>query len=75
MKNWKQTNLIDFQKFLKFENIAKKSGASIADTIILAGNVGLEKAIKKEAQKSKFHLIQVEVTQLKNKQKIEISNG
>ena len=29
------------------ENIAKKTGASISDTIILAGNVGLEKALKK----------------------------
>ena len=38
------------------ENIAKKTGAPVADTIILAGNVGLEKAIKKVVQKSKFHL-------------------
>ena len=35
------------------ENIAKKTGASIADTIILAGNVGLEKAIKKGGYKVK----------------------
>ena len=33
--------------------IAKKTGASIADTIILAGNVGLEKAIKKGGSKVK----------------------
>jgi len=35
------------------ENIAKKTGASIADTIILAGNVGLEKAIQKGGSKVK----------------------
>ena len=35
------------------EKIAKKTGASIADTIILAGNVGLEKAIKKGGSKVK----------------------
>ena len=35
------------------ENIAKKTGATIADTIILAGNVGLEKAIKKAGSKVK----------------------
>ena len=33
--------------------IAKKTGISIADTIILAGNVGLEKAIKKGGSKVK----------------------
>ncbi len=31
----------------KLENVAKKVKASVADIIILAGNVGLEKAIKK----------------------------
>ena len=37
----------NFQKILKvLEGIAKKAGATLADTIILAGNVGLEKAIK-----------------------------
>ena len=35
------------------EGIAKKTGASVADTIILAGNVGLEKAIKKAGSKVK----------------------
>ena len=45
-----------YQKSLKLEdveNIAKKTGASIADTIVLAGNVGLEKAIKKGGSKVK----------------------
>ena len=43
----------NFQKHLKvLENIAKKAGATIADTIVLAGNVGLEKAIKKGWLKS-----------------------
>ena len=47
-------NLKNFQKSVKvLENIAKKTGASIADTIILAGNVGLEKAIKKGGSKVK----------------------
>ena len=35
------------------ENIAKKAGATTADTIVLAGNVGLEKAIKKGGSKVK----------------------
>ena len=35
------------------EGIAKKTGATIADTIVLAGNVGLEKAIKKAGFKVK----------------------
>ena len=35
------------------ENIAKKTGASIADTIILGGNAGLEKAIKTGGSKVK----------------------
>ena len=35
------------------EGIAKKTGATIADTIVLAGNVGLEKAIKKAGSKAK----------------------
>ena len=35
------------------ESIAKKTGATVADTIILAGNVGLERAIKKAGSKVK----------------------
>ena len=35
------------------EDIANKTGATVADTIILAGNVGLEKAIKKAGSKVK----------------------
>ena len=69
-------SLKNFQKQLKvLENIAKKTGATIADTIILAGNVGLEKAIKKVVLKSKFHLIQVEEILLKNKLKLKVLNG
>ena len=45
---------IKLSKILKvLEGIAKKTGASVADTIILAGNVGLEKAIKKAGSKVK----------------------
>jgi Catalase (peroxidase I) len=41
--------------------LLKKSGATIADTIVLAGVVGLEQAIKKGGSKVKFHLLRVEV--------------
>ena len=48
MKDWEANEPKKLSKILKIlENIAKKTGASVADTIILAGNVGLEKAIKK----------------------------
>ena len=48
MRNWEANEPKRLSKVLKvLENIAKKNGASIADTIVLAGNVGLEKAIKK----------------------------
>ena len=54
MKNWDGNEPKRLSKVLKvLENIAKKTGATVADTIILAGNVGLEKAIKKAGSKVK----------------------
>jgi catalase-peroxidase len=53
-KDWKGNEPTRLGKVLKvLEGIAKKTGATIADTIILAGNVGLEKAIKKAGSKVK----------------------
>jgi catalase-peroxidase len=53
-KDWKGNEPTRLGKVLKIlEGIAKKTGASVADTIILAGNVGLEKAIKKAGSKVK----------------------
>ena len=52
MKDWEANEPKKLSKILKvLENIAKKAGATVADTIILAGNVGLEKAIKKAGSK------------------------
>ena len=54
MKDWEANEPTKLAKILKvLENISKKTGASISDTIILAGNVGLEKAIKKAGSKVK----------------------
>ena len=54
MKDWEANEPKRLSKVLTIlENIAKKTGASVADTIILAGNVGLEKAIKKAGFKVK----------------------
>ena len=54
MKEWEANEPQKLSKVLKvLQNIAKKTGAGIADTIILAGNVGLEKAIKKAGSKIK----------------------
>ena len=54
MKDWEANEPKKLAKTLKIlENIANKTGATIADTIILAGNVGLEKAIKKAGSKVK----------------------
>ena len=54
MKNWEANEPEKNSKTIKvLENIAKKAGATIADTIILAGNVGLEKAIKRGGSKVK----------------------
>ena len=48
MKDWEAMSQKNFQKILKvLEDIAKKTGATVADTIILAGNVGLRKSDKK----------------------------
>ena len=48
MNNWEANEPERLSKVLnELEKISKKTGATIADTIILAGNVGLEKAIKK----------------------------
>ena len=52
-KEDKKINEDFFKKCITNPDIAKKTGASIADTIILAGNVGLEKAIKKGGSKIK----------------------
>jgi catalase-peroxidase len=53
-KDWQGNEPAKLDKVLKIlEGIAKKTGASVADTIILAGNVGLEKAIKKAGSKVK----------------------
>ena len=63
MKIGKQTSQ-KLSKILKvLENIAKKSGATIKDTIILAGNVGLEKAIKKAGSKVKVLVLVEEMIQ------------
>jgi catalase-peroxidase len=54
MKDWEANEPKKLSRTLKIlENIANKTGATIADTIILAGNVGLEKAIKKAGSKVK----------------------
>jgi len=54
MKNWDANEPARLSKTLKvLEAIAKKTGATIADTIVLAGTVGLEKAIKKAGSKVK----------------------
>ena len=54
MNSWDANEPEKLSKVLKvLESIAKKTGATIADTIILAGNVGLEKAIKKAGSKVK----------------------
>ena len=42
MKNWEANEPKKLSKILKIlEDIAKKTGATIADTIILGGNVAL----------------------------------
>ena len=54
MNQWEANEPKKLSKVLKvLEGIAKKTGATIADTIVLAGNVGLEKAIKKAGSKAK----------------------
>ena len=54
MNNWEANEPKKLSKTLKIlEIIAKKTGATIADTIVLAGNVGLEKAIKRGGSKVK----------------------
>ena len=46
-RNWVGNEPQQLAKFLSvLESIAKESGASIADAIVLAGNVGIEKAAK-----------------------------
>ena len=53
-KDWEGNEPSRLAKVLKvLEGIAKKTGASVADVIVLAGNVGLEKAIKKAGSKVK----------------------
>ena len=54
MNQWEANEPKKLSKILNvLEGIAKKTGATIADTIVLAGNVGLEKAIKKGGFKAK----------------------
>ena len=44
-KDWEANNPMQLQKVLTaYESIAKETGASVADVIVLAGNVGIEKA-------------------------------
>jgi len=51
-KNWEGNEPAKLKKVLgKLEKIAKKVKASLADIIVLAGNVGLEKSIKKAGLK------------------------
>jgi catalase-peroxidase len=58
-KDWQGNEPTRLKKVLKvYEGIAKKTGASIADTIILGGVVGLEKAIKKAGSKVKVPFMQ-----------------
>jgi catalase-peroxidase len=58
-KDWQANEPARLKAVLKvLEGIAKKTGASIADTIILGGNVGLEKAIKKAGSKVKVPFTQ-----------------
>jgi catalase-peroxidase len=58
-KDWQGNEPAKLKKVLKvYEGIAKKTGASIADTIILGGVVGLEKAIKKAGSKVKVPFMQ-----------------
>ncbi|PJD95432.1 MAG: catalase/peroxidase HPI [Legionella sp.] len=46
-KNWEGNEPLRLQRVLSIlESIAKKSNASIADVIVLAGNVGIEQAIR-----------------------------
>ena len=72
--NGKGMNLSRLNKVLnKLDKIAKKTGASIADTIVLAGNVGLEKnPSEKVVLNLMCHFIPEEAMQHKTKQKIEI---
>ncbi len=51
-KNWEGNEPVKLKKVLgKLEKVAKKVKASLADIIVLAGNVGLEKSIKKAGLK------------------------
>ena len=69
-------SLQKLSKILKvLEGIAKKTGATVADTIILAGNVGLEKAIKKSGFKVKVPFNPGRGDLLKSKLKLKILNG
>ena len=53
-KDWKGNEPAKLSKVLKvLEGIAKKTGACMADTIVLGGTVGLEQAIKKAGFKTK----------------------
>ncbi len=53
-KNWIGNEPTRLKKVIdKLENIAKKVKASVADIIVLAGNVGLEHSIKKAGFKNK----------------------
>ena len=54
MSQWEANEPKKLSKILTvLEKIAEKTGATIADTIVLAGNVGLEKAIKNAGSKAK----------------------
>ena len=56
--DWEGNEPTRLKKVLKaLEGVAKKSGATIADTIVLAGVVGLEQAIKKGGSKVKVPFV------------------
>ena len=54
-KNWEANKPEQLEKVLNvLEPIAVQSGASIADVIVLAGNVGLEKSLWKKRSLSRL---------------------
>ncbi len=56
--DWEGNEPTRLKKVLKaLEGVAKKSGATVADTIVLAGVVGLEQAIKKGGSKVKVPFV------------------
>ena len=76
MKDWEANEPKKLSVTLKIiENIAKKTGATIADAIILAGNVGLEKAIKKAGSNIKVPFMSGRGDASKSKLRLKALNG